>query len=82
MLNGLAAWRFLWRVSKGYRLRPWRSPLLAWRIETYCGLAAEQVGFAAFWRFCWLQRGELLRFLRWTSEMDGHRRHGRHLNQS
>ena len=31
----------LWRLARGYRLRPWRSPYLRWRMETYWGLHAE-----------------------------------------
>jgi len=38
--------RFLWRASRGYRLRPWNSPYLRWRIETYSGLHAEHITFA------------------------------------
>ena len=37
---------FLWRSAKGYRLTPWRSPYLLWRIETYWGLHADRIGFA------------------------------------
>ncbi|MGH9468436.1 MAG: hypothetical protein ACRD1Y_13870 [Terriglobales bacterium] len=77
------AWlRFLWRVTSGYRLRPWRSPLLAWRIETYSGLPAERIGFRDFWSFCWRERGELSHFLVWTQQMSLHRRHDRHPPQS
>jgi hypothetical protein len=36
--------RMLWRLSRGYRLCPWRSPYLRWRIETYWGLHAEGGG--------------------------------------
>ena len=38
---------YMWRASRGYRLRPWRSPYLRWRIETYWGLHAETIGFKA-----------------------------------
>ena len=48
--------RLLWRLTRGYRLRPWRSPYLRWRIETYWGLHAERIGFVQFWRFVWQQR--------------------------
>jgi hypothetical protein len=61
--------RILWRLSRGYRLRPWRSPYLRWRIETYWGLHAEDITFAQFWGFAWRQRGELLRYLRWAERM-------------
>jgi hypothetical protein len=59
----------LWAMARGYRLRPWRSPYLRWRIETYWGLHAEQIGFAEFWRFAWRERRELLRYLRWAERM-------------
>ena len=57
---------YLWQVSRGYRLTPWRSPYLRWRIETYWGLHADSIGFKEFWRFVWTQRRELIRFLRWA----------------
>jgi len=59
-----------WRLSKGYRLCPWRSPYLRWRIETYCGLDAERISPGTFWRFTWNNRRELIRFLRWADKMD------------
>jgi hypothetical protein len=59
----------LWAITRGYRLRPWRSPYLRWRIETYWGLHAERIGFAEFWRFAWTQRRELVRYLRWAARM-------------
>jgi hypothetical protein len=59
----------LWRMSRGYRLRPWRSPYLRWRIETYQGLPADQVTFADFWKFVWTGRRDLLRYLRWAGRM-------------
>ena len=61
--------RFLWRASRGYRLTPWRSPYLRWRIETYSGLEAEKVTMSLFWSFVWKTRRDLLRFLRWAAHM-------------
>ena len=61
--------RFLWKASRGYRLTPWRSPYLLWRIETYSGLHADQIGFREFWGFVWRNRRNLLRFLRWAERM-------------
>jgi hypothetical protein len=61
--------RFLWKATRGYRLTPWRSPYLRWRIETYEGLHADQIRFAVFWRFVWRRRRELLRFMRWAERM-------------
>ncbi len=61
--------RFLWRAARGYRLCPWRSPYLRWRMETYWGTPAESIGFADFWRFVWERRRDLARFLAWTGRM-------------
>ena len=60
---------FLWQASKGYRLRPWRSPFLRWRIETYWGLHADRISPAEFRRFMWEHRAELLAFLHWAARM-------------
>ena len=60
---------YMWRATRGYRLRPWKCPYLLWRIETYWGLKAEEIDSAAFWRFAWRQRRNLLRFLRWADRM-------------
>ena len=60
---------YLWRASRGYRPRPWASPYLKWRIETYWGVHAESIGFSEFWAFAWTHRFELTRFLRWAERM-------------
>jgi hypothetical protein len=59
----------VWRFSRGYRLRPWRSPYLRWRIETYSGRPAGEIGFGEFWSFVWGRRKDLLRYLRWAERM-------------
>jgi hypothetical protein len=61
--------RFLWLATRGYRLRPWASPYLRWRIETYWGLHAESMPDSAARGFLWQHRGELIRFLRWAGRM-------------
>jgi len=60
---------WLWRATRGYRLSPWRSPYLRWRMETYWGTPADQIGFGEFWRFLWQHRRDLLRFLGWAQRM-------------
>ena len=65
--------RVLWRLTRGYRLRPWKSPYLRWRIETYSGLDARSVGFWDFWRFAWRERRNLFRYLRWAARMSASR---------
>jgi len=57
----------LWRLTRGYRLRPWRSPYLRWRMETYWGLHAERITFRDFWQFTWRRRADLWRYLRWAA---------------
>jgi hypothetical protein len=66
--------RFLWNSSRGYRLTPWRSPYLRWRIETYSGMKMDTVGFLAFWEFLWRERASLGRFLKWAGEMERYAR--------
>ena len=61
--------KFLADSTRGYRFRPWASPYLRWRIETYSGLPADSVTGWVFWRFTWLRRRELGRFLLWAGEM-------------
>lgn len=63
--------RVLWRLTRGYRMRPWRSPYLRWRIETYWGWHADRITFLRFWRFAWQHRHELIRYLRWASRSGG-----------
>jgi hypothetical protein len=58
-----------WRLARGYRLTPWRSPYLKWRIETFEGLHAELIGFAEFLSFTWRRRKSLTRFLAWCDRM-------------
>jgi len=53
MLSGL---RFLWNSTRGHRLAPWRSPYLLWRVETYCGVKMQNIGFLEFWGFLWRER--------------------------
>ncbi len=66
----LAALRFLWNATRGARLRPWRSAYLRWRIETYSGQKAETLTAGDVLRFTWRERASLLRFLRWTAEIE------------
>jgi len=60
------ALRVAWKLSAGYRLHPWDSPYLKWRIETWSGLDAASIDRTAFCEFTWKHRAELLRYLRWA----------------
>jgi hypothetical protein len=61
--------RFLWNATRSNRLRPWRSPYLRWRLETYSGQKADTVRARDFWNLFWSERRQMFRFLRWTREM-------------
>ena len=65
MLNAL---RYFWIISAGYRLRPWKSPYIRWRLETYFGKDASVDGPAAFFSLLWREREQMKRFLEWVEE--------------
>ncbi|MBT9332717.1 hypothetical protein [Paracidobacterium acidisoli] len=67
--------RFIWNATRGHRLRPWRSEYVKWRIETYSGMKAEEMTRGDVLRFFWREKMSLLRFLRWTGEIDSLRVH-------
>lgn len=71
MRNALAALQFVWIATRGSRLRPWRSPYLCWRFETYTGMPAGDVTLGDFYRLAVTERGQLFRFLGWVGEMKG-----------
>lgn len=51
-------------------MRPWRSPYIRWRIETYSGMHAETMTAGQVIGFVWRERSQLLRFLHWTTEIE------------
>jgi hypothetical protein len=55
------------RLSKGYRFAPWKSPYLRWRIETWSGRDADALTPAEFLKFTWDNRKDLIRYLRWAA---------------
>jgi hypothetical protein len=57
-----------WRLLKGHRLQPWRSPYLKWRIETWSGIEAARITPRIFLEFSWKHRADLIRYLRWAAE--------------
>ena len=64
------ALRYFWRASRGHRLRPWRSPYLRWRMETFFGVHADRLTRQEFFRLLWRERRRLREFLRWAAEME------------
>jgi len=59
---------YYWIAAKGYRLCPWRSPYIRWRMETFFGRDAEPLDARRFFRLIWRERKRLAEFLRWTRE--------------
>ena len=71
------ALRYYWRASRGHRLRPWRSPYLRWRMETFFGVHAERLTRQEFFRLLWRERRRLRAFLQWAGEMEREYMHER-----
>jgi hypothetical protein len=65
MLNAL---RYYWIIAAGYRLRPWASPYLQWRLETFFGGEAAGLNARKFFRLMWGERERMERFLEWVGE--------------
>ena len=65
MLNAL---RYYWIIAKGYRLRPWESPYIRWRLETFFGREAADLDAGKFMRLMWRERGRMKRFLDWVAD--------------
>ena len=67
-----ALWRgvaFWWRFAKGFRLRPWKSPYIQWRMETFFGQEAAGLDARKFFRLMWRERAQMERFLEWVRDM-------------
>jgi len=62
-----AALRAAFRLTKGYRLAPWKSPYLRWRIETWSGIEADSITPRQFIEFVWAHRRDFMRYLRWAA---------------
>ncbi|HWG58005.1 MAG TPA: hypothetical protein VN661_03060 [Candidatus Acidoferrales bacterium] len=60
--------RYYWIVSKGYRLRPWDSPYIRWRMETFFGHEAATPNAREFVRLLWRERRRMRNFLRWVAQ--------------
>jgi hypothetical protein len=65
LLTGL---RYFWIAAKGYRLRPWKSPYLQWRLETFLGPEACDLDARKFFRLMWRERTRIRSFLAWVKE--------------
>lgn len=64
MLTGL---RYYWVIAKGYRVQPWKSPYIRWRMETFFGHEAASLNPYEFVHLLWRERRQLRNFLKWVS---------------
>lgn len=64
-----ALMHFGWTATAGTRLRPWRSPYLRWRVETYTGKPAASLTAKDFLHLAISERRQLGRFTHWMGEM-------------
>ena len=62
------ALRYYWTTAKGYRLRPWASPYIRWRLETFFGGDMHALGAPEFSRLLWRERSRFSHFLSWVAE--------------
>jgi hypothetical protein len=68
MFNAL---RYYWIISKGHRLTPWKSPYVRWRMETFFGHEAANLGASEFVGLRWRERARMERFLGWVARQRG-----------
>jgi len=59
---------YYWIAARGYRLRPWKSPYLQWRFETFLGKEAAGLTAGKFFRLVWKYRDQLNHFADWSAE--------------
>ena len=65
MLNAI---HYYWITTKGYRLHPWDSPYVKWRMETFFGVEAESLDRKKFMELMWRERKRMREFLSWVGE--------------
>jgi hypothetical protein len=60
--------RYYWIIARGYRLHPWKSPYIQWRMETFFGHDAADLNAGKFFRLIWQERVQLRGFLSWVAQ--------------
>jgi hypothetical protein len=59
---------YYWIAARGYRLHPWDSPFLRWRLETFLGKEAENPSASQFVKMLWMYRHQMQNFVDWAAE--------------
>ena len=60
--------KYYWIVARGFRLKPWNSPYLRWRLETFLGKEAADLNARKFFRLTWKYRAQMEKFVDWAAE--------------
>jgi hypothetical protein len=66
---------YYWNAARGYRLKPWKSPYMRWRFETFLGKEAADVTPRKFFHLAWKYREHMERFVDWAAERRRFQRH-------
>ena len=59
---------YYWNAARGYRLKPWKSPYVRWRFETFLGKEADNLTARKFFHLAWKYREPMERFVDWAAE--------------
>ena len=59
---------YYYLAARGYRLHPWDSPYMRWRLETFLGKEAENLSAAQFMIVLWKYRHHMQNFVDWAAE--------------
>jgi hypothetical protein len=74
----IKALQYYWTAARGFRLKPWNSPYLRWRFETFLGKEAEDLTAKKFFRLSWKYRAQMQKFVDWAAERRRVQRQIRH----
>ncbi len=69
--------KYYWIVARGFRLKPWNSPYLRWRFETFLGKEAADLNARKFFHLTWKYRAQMEKFVDWAAERRRVQRHVR-----
>ena len=59
---------YYWTAARGYRLKPWKSPYMRWRFETFLGREAADMTASKFFHLAWKYREHMKGFVDWAAE--------------
>jgi hypothetical protein len=60
--------QYYWNAARGYRFKPWESPYIRWRFETFLGKEAANLTAGKFFHLAWKYRDHMERFVDWAAE--------------